>query len=45
VAEEHFGFWWGLSKRANGDVYGAFGTYSDADALNGRMVDGVVVPV
>jgi len=47
VREENYDYdhWWGLGKRANGDVYDLYGAYVEKDVVYGRMVDGVVVPV
>ena len=34
-----------MEKRGNGDVYDLYGKYGEMDAVYGRMVDDVAVPV
>ena len=45
VTEENCLPWWGLAKRASGDVYDMFGKYGERNVEYRRLVDGVVVPV
>jgi len=45
VTEANYEYWWGLNKRANGDVHDAYGWYGEYYVVYGRMLDGVAEPV
>ena len=44
VTEENHWHWWGLRKRANGDMDDYWNKYGELNDVYGRIVDGVVVP-